>query len=122
MRSVALVAALVGIAGSAHAAGDPAHGAEIFDLNCSACHSIAPVLRNKLGPSLFGVVGRKAGSVETYSYSPAIPGTGLTWTPENLDAYLTNPKKVAPDNRMKFDGLPSADDRADIIAFLSQQK
>lgn len=124
IRLAAVVLGAAVVAAPALAADDPvAHGADLFDMNCSACHSVAPALKNKLGPSLFGVVGRKAGAVEGYAYSPALAEGALNWTPETLDAYLTDPQAAAPGNRMKYDtrGL-KPDDRAALIAFLGAQK
>lgn len=99
------------------------HGADLFDQNCSACHSVAPALRNKMGPSLFGVVGRTAGAVEGYEYSQPLRDSGTVWSPEALDGYLANPQTAVPGNKMKFDtsGLKPAE-RADIVAFLAAQK
>jgi nitrite reductase (NO-forming) len=98
-------------------AADPAHGREVFQ-KCAACHSLTPgqVL---VGPSLAGILGRKAGSLPGFDYSPAMRGAGFTWTPEKLDAYLADPEKVVPGNQMPFPGLPSAEDRADLIAYLA---
>ena len=75
--------------------------------------------KNMLGPSLAGIVGTKAGEVPHYSFSPAMKKSGLTWTPEKLDAYLADPQKVVPGNKMPFPGLKTAEDRTDVIAFLA---
>ncbi|MGE5514797.1 MAG: c-type cytochrome [Bacteroidota bacterium] len=104
----------------AQTAGDPAAGEKVFN-QCKACHTIEAG-KNRVGPSLHGVVGRPAGSVEGFAYSPAMKGSGLTWTPENLDKYLTDPKALVPGNKMAFAGLKKPEDRANVIAYLSQQK
>lgn len=105
----------------ARAAGDATKGADIFDGQCAECHSVKPG-KNKKGPSLFGVVGRKAGSIADYSYSDAMKNSGITWTPEKLDEYITHPKKTVPGYKMKFDGLDDAAQRADLIQFLVLQR
>lgn len=96
-------------------------GADSFDSNCAECHSVAKTLKNKKGPSLFGVVGRNAASVPGFAYSDAMRAAGFAWTPEKLDAYIAAPKKLVPDGKMKFDGLDDAAERADLIDFLRQQ-
>jgi len=118
--TLCLLAAL-GLAGAARA-GDPERGADLFDENCAECHSVSPAAHNKKGPSLYKVIGRHVASQPGFEYSPSLAGTGITWSPATLDAYLANPKKVAPAGKMKFDGFSAANDRADVIAFLTQAK
>ena len=98
-------------------AGDAAAGRQVFK-KCEACHSLEPG-RNLVGPSLAGVVGRKAGSDPGYDYSPAMKQSGLIWSPATLDSYLTDPQKLVPGNKMPFPGLKTDRDRADVIALLS---
>lgn len=93
-------------------------GADVFDENCAECHSVAPSLKNKKGPSLYGVVGRAAGAVQGFSYSDALLASGIHWTPDKLDAYLQAPKTLIPGGKMKFDGLSKAAERSDLIDFL----
>lgn len=95
---------------------DPAHGKTVF-IKCQSCHSLEPG-QNRIGPSLAGLVGREAGSVEGYNYSPANANSGITWTPEKLFQYLENPQRVIPGTKMAFPGLPEAQDRADVIAYI----
>ncbi|MBN9014407.1 MAG: cytochrome c family protein, partial [Rhizobiales bacterium] len=97
--------------------GDVAHGRQVFK-KCQACHSMQPS-KNLLGPSLAGIVGTKAGEVANYSFSTAMKQSGITWTPEKLDAYLQDPQKVVPGNKMPFPGLKTDSDRTDVIAFLA---
>ena len=99
------------------AGGDDAAGRQVFR-KCQACHSIEPG-KTLLGPSLSGIVGRKAGSESSYSYSPAMKQAGLVWDVATLDAYLADPEKVVPGNKMPFPGLKTGQDRTDVIAFLA---
>ena len=116
----ALVLATAPVPVVAQTAGDPAAGEKVFN-QCKACHTVEAG-KNRVGPSLHGVVGRKAGTVEGFNYSPAMKEYGQTWTPENLDKYLSDPKGAIPGNKMAFAGLKKPEDRANVIAWLSQQK
>ena len=113
-------AAETAAAATADVAGDVVHGRQVLK-KCQACHSTQPG-KNMLGPSLAGIVGTKAGEVPHYSFSPAMKKSGLTWTPEKLDAYLADPQKVVPGNKMPFPGLKTAEDRTDVIAFLASDE
>ena len=115
--AAAVVAMLSGRIGTAHAA-DAAAGAKIFRQKCSICHSNQPK-RNMVGPSLFGVVGRKTGSEPGYHYSVGNQNANLTWDPATLDRYLQSPRTVVPGTKMSFPGLPDAAQRADVIAYLA---
>jgi cytochrome c len=75
-----------------------------------------------MGPTLFAVVGRKAGTVPGFNYSPALQSSGVVWTPDNLDKWLTSPREFVPRSRMSFAGIHTAADRADLIAYLAKQK
>jgi cytochrome c len=109
-----------GVALAQTPAGDPSAGEKVFN-QCKACHS-AKAGENRVGPSLAGVVGRKAGTVEGFNYSPAMKNSNITWTPEELDKYLSDPKATVPGNKMAFAGLKKPEDRANVIAYLAQQK
>jgi cytochrome c len=102
-------------------AADAKAGQEIFS-RCAACHTVQKGGPNGLGPNLFGVVGRKAGSKPDFSYSGAMKNAGFSWTPQKLDAYIAHPAEVVPGNRMAFAGIPDAKQRADLIAYLSTLK
>jgi len=111
--------AFVALATSASRAdGDPEKGKKVF-AKCMACHTLEAG-KNKVGPSLHGIIGRKAGQVEGFTYSDAMKNSGLTWDEATLDTYLTAPKKEVPGNKMAFPGLPKPDDRANVIAYLKQ--
>jgi cytochrome c len=99
--------------------GDPDAGKRVF-AQCSACHTVVKD-KHGLGPSLYGVVGRKAGTAEGFkNYSPAMKNANIVWTEENLDKYLADPKTFIPGNRMIFTGLKKPEDRANVIAYLKQ--
>jgi len=99
------------------AAGDPVRGKTIF-VRCVACHTVAAG-QNRLGPSLAGVVGRRAAAVPGFRYSPAMQNSRLRWTRENLDRYIAAPAAVVKGTFMAFPGVPDARDRADLIAYLA---
>jgi nitrite reductase (NO-forming) len=99
------------------AGGDPAPGKLVFR-KCQVCHSLEPG-KDVLGPSLAGIIGRKSGAEPNYGYSPAMKDANLTWDAKTLDAYLDDPQKLVPGNKMPFPGLKTAQDRADVIAFLA---
>lgn len=103
------------------AQGNPKKGADTFAEECGDCHSASG--KNKKGPSLIGLNGRLAGSVAEYSgYSDAMKQSGITWTPEKIDAYIAQPKKVVSGGKMKYDGLSDAKARADVIAYVLSLK
>ena len=97
--------------------GDTGAGRLVFR-KCQACHSLEPG-KNILGPSLAGIIGRKAGSEPGYNYSPAMKQANFVWDAKTLDAYLSDPQKVVPGNKMPFPGLKTDHDRADVIAYLT---
>lgn len=105
---------------STHAlAADPTKGKSVFNVY-KACHSLKAG-KKKIGPSLFGVVGRKAGSSKGFSYSSAMKKAGkngLVWTEETLNKYLKSSRKFVPGNRMPFPGLGNKTKRSNLIAFL----
>jgi cytochrome c len=110
--------AVLGLVGSGHAlaAADVSHGEEVYQ-SCQDCHSLDT---NDLGPRHRGVFGRKAGSISDYTYSPALKNSGLTWTEETLDKWLTDPQKLVPGSKMFFH-LDAAKDRADVIEYLKKR-
>lgn len=99
---------------------DVALGEQVFK-KCKACHMIGPKAKNRLGPILNNIVGRKAASMDGFKYSKAMlkaAEDGLIWTEENLDAYLVKPREMVPKTRMVFPGLPKGEDRINVIAYL----
>jgi len=102
---------------STAAAGDAERGARAFR-QCIACHSIEPGL-HMTGPSLASLMGRKAGTIEGFArYSDGLRAAQLTWTEATLDQWLRNPAALVPGNTMTFPGIPDAQARADIVAYL----
>lgn len=99
--------------------GDAAKGARIFN-QCRACHQLAEG-RNAVGPSLYGVIGRDAGSIEGFRYSEANANSGITWTEATLFTYLENPRGFIPGTNMAFNGLKRPQDRADVIAYIKSE-
>lgn len=105
---------------AAKADGDPALGKVQFN-KCAACHS-SKAGENKIGPSLHGVVGRPSHSIEGFSYSDAMKAYNVTWTNEELNKYLENPRGVVAGTKMIFVGLKKEDERANLIAYLDTLK
>ncbi len=97
--------------------GDPAIGRKIFK-KCAVCHSADKDGGNKVGPALWGILGKKKGMAEGFNFSQAMRDAGGVWTEADLNAYLESPKKFLPGNRMAFAGVRKAKDRADLIAYL----
>ena len=98
------------------ASADVGKGEKIFK-KCHACHKIEDGV-NAVGPSLYGVVGRKVGTEAGYTYSEAVGTHGGVWTPENLDHFLTKPKSFIPGTKMGFAGIRDVQERADVVAYL----
>ena len=98
-------------------AGNLQAGRQVYR-KCQACHSLEPG-KNSLGPSLAGLVGKKAAADPSYNYSSAMRGANLTWDLKTLDAYLLDPQKVLPGNKMPFPGLKTDNERQDVLAYLA---
>jgi cytochrome c len=107
---------------TALAAAQPAHAADVqrgrllYERRCFACHSVDA---NRIGPLHQGVIGRRAGGVADYDYSPALKGARIVWDEANLERWLADPEKLIPGQRMGY-RVEEAADRADIVAYLSQ--
>jgi cytochrome c len=120
LAAVMLTLALASLGSPAQAA-DPAAGKSVFTSLCSICHSPQSG-KNMVGPSLFGVVGRKTGTVPGFHYSPANQNANLTWDETTLDKYLQSPRTVVPGTTMTYGGLKDDTKRADLIAYLATLK
>jgi cytochrome c len=103
------------------AAQDAAAGGKVFKTQCAVCHS-AVQGKNGVGPSLYDVVGRKAGMVPNYQYSAANKNSGLIWDDATLDSYLKAPQLVVHGTKMTYAGLKNDTQRADLIAYLGTLK
>lgn len=99
------------------AGADPENGRKQA-LACRACHTLEPGGAHMIGPNLHGIFGNRAGTREGFDYSNAIRESGFVWTPRALDAWLAEPGRFLPGNRMSFTGVSSGGDRRDLIAFL----
>jgi cytochrome c len=122
MRMLVVFASLLigTAANTAQADADTARGQVLFSRACIACHSLEPN-KNMTGPSLSGVLGRKAGTLSSFSrYSRALKSADVIWTDQTLDTWLKDPKAFIPGNHMMFPGLPDDQARADIVAFLNE--
>jgi cytochrome c2 len=117
-RKIMWVAALLAATGAAHAEGDAARGEKRFE-DCAACHKLQADT-NDVGPTLYGVFQRKAGELADFRFSPALRRSGITWTVQSLDAFIADPQKMVPANRMPYAGMPDPNDRADLIAYLQK--
>jgi cytochrome c len=119
--ALASVLAIAFTAGAAAAEGDADAGGKVFR-KCKACH-VVDSDKNRVGPSLMGVVGRTAASVEGYKYSKAMKAFGeggAVWDDDTMSAFLEKPKTLIKGTKMAFPGLKDADDRANLIAYLKQ--
>jgi nitrite reductase (NO-forming) len=101
----------------AGAGGDPEQGRQVYR-KCQACHSLEAG-KNSIGPTLAGIMGKKAASDPNYAYSSALRASGLTWDVATLDQYLLDPQKSVPGNKMPFPGLKTENERRDVIAYLA---
>ncbi len=107
------------IAAGAASAADPAAGQKAFAV-CKACHQVGETAKNTVGPTLNGIVGRGAATLDGYKYSDAMKNSGLTWDAATLTEYLKNPKAKLPGTKMAFVGLKDDTKLADVIAYLGQ--
>jgi cytochrome c len=102
-------------------AADANNGKAIF-ARCAACHTVIKGGPNGLGPDLFGVVGRKAGSLSNYMYSGQLKASGITWTNDKLTAWIQGPQKLVPGTKMAFGGISDKAQAADLVAYLDTLK
>lgn len=118
MRGLWMVALFAACSGEAGAQ-DAAAGEKIFVV-CKTCHQIGEGAKSGIGPSLNGVIGRKAGTLQGYSYSAANIGSGLTWDEVTFREYIKDPKAKVPGTKMFYAGLNDEQKTSDLIAFLKQ--
>jgi cytochrome c len=117
---LAAAAAVVAVTHGSALAQDAAAGEKIFNTRCKVCHQIGEIAKNAVGPVLNGLIGRKTGSAEGYSYSDANKNSGLTWDEATFREYIKNPRAKIPGTKMVFAGLPKDEDVENLLAFLKQ--
>jgi len=116
LRWLVAVGALIALPAVASAQ-DAEAGKAVFK-KCAPCHSIGPGAKNKVGPELNGILGRKAAEVPGFAYSTALKNSGITWDDEKLHAWLKDPKALVPGTKMFFPGIKDEIDRDDLIAYI----
>jgi cytochrome c len=125
MQMTRLMQVLWGLAGLALAGGpvlaqdgDAAAGEKVFN-KCKACHVLNEE-KNRVGPYLFGIMGRPAGTAEGFTYSPAMKESGIVWDEATIAEYVADPKEYVPGNRMAFPGLKKEEDITNLLAYLKE--
>src|SRR5215217_3902371 len=119
MRFALIVPIALALSPLSAQAQDAANGEKVF-AQCRACHQIGPTAKNAVGPVLNGVIGRKAGTVEGYNYSPANKNSGLTWDEATFSEYIKDPKAKVPGTKMIFAGVKDEQKIKDLTAYLKQ--
>ena len=112
----ALIAATVAVAPAA--AQDSGRGEQVFKRACAVCHMVGPAAKNRVGPVLNGIVGRRAGTIAGFPYSPASRRSDVVWDDQALAAYLRDPRAFMPGTRMIYAGLRDDRDLADLVGYL----
>lgn len=115
----AVALAALAAAPQAMAGGSVANGKELFLSYCDECHTTERGGASRKAPNLFGLIGRQAGSVAGFEYTDANRNAGWVWNEENLERYLAAPKQAIPGTNMKFKGIPDAQERQDVVAYLA---
>ena len=100
--------------------GDSVAGKKVFN-KCKVCHLLEKGGINRIGPNLFGVIGRVSGTLNDFRYSKAMRKAGITWDSETLAEYLVKPKDYIPGTKMAFPGLDTAEEIQDVIAYITEQ-
>ena len=118
-RTWVLVAAAFAASTSGAWAQDVAAGEQSFK-KCLPCHSVGEDAKNKVGPELNGIDGRKSGSAPGYSYSEANKNSGITWSEETFKEYIQDPRAKIPGTKMVFAGIKSDKEKSDLWAYLKQ--
>jgi cytochrome c len=114
-------ALLLLISAAVHASGDITRGADVHEAQCAECHSLKAG-KNKKGPSMFGVMGRKAGTVADVVYTEEMKASGIVWTADKMREYLAGPKAMVPGTKMKYKSKMTPQETEDLLAFLATIK
>ena len=114
--TIVLAVTLMAVASTAFAAGNAVHGQQLYESRCIACHSVD---QSRVGPAHQGVFGRRAGRVADYDYSAALKASKVVWSEKTLNAWLENPERMIPGQKMGY-RVTEALDRADLIAYLKE--
>ena len=117
-KTLILSVGLAAMTMPAQGAGDAKNGEQIFN-QCKPCHSLEAD-KNGIGPTLHGLLGRKAGTVPGYSYSPAMQSSGIVWNEDSLAKFLADPSAVVPGTKMVYAGIKNEVQRDDLIAYLKE--
>jgi cytochrome c len=117
MRRTVIAGLLLAGSATTALAADPVAGEKIFKAQCGICHAVVAG-ENRIGPTLFGVAGRSAGSVPGFNYTADHKKLGVTWDAATLGKYLANPRAMVPDTSMVYAGLKDDAERADLVAYL----
>jgi cytochrome c len=119
MRALGFAAVVILAATGSASAQDLAAGENSFK-KCLPCHSVGADAKNKVGPVLNGLEGRKSGSIEGYSYTDANKNSGITWSEDTFKEYITDPRAKIPGTKMVFAGIKSENEKAALWAYLQQ--
>jgi cytochrome c len=120
IAALAVTAAAI-LATPALAAGDPVQGKAVF-ARCAICHNVEKDGGNGVGPNLFGIMGRKAASVDGFNYSGPMKASGIVWNDDKLSQWVAGPAKMVPGTKMAFAGITSKGQIADVVAYLNTLK
>ena len=120
IAALAVIAAAI-LATPALAAGDPVQGKAVF-ARCAICHNVEKDGGNGVGPNLFGIMGRKAASVDGFNYSGPMKASGIVWNDDKLSQWVAGPAKMVPGTKMAFAGITSKGQIADVVAYLNTLK
>jgi cytochrome c len=119
MTRIVIIALLLAAGTASAFAQDLAAGENSFK-KCLPCHSVGPDAKNKVGPVLNGLDGRKSGTVEGYNYTDANKNSGITWSEETFKEYISNPRAKIPGTKMVFAGISNENERGNLWAYLKQ--